>query len=58
MPDDKFRSRKFLLICSILGIASVALFTKFLAGAEWAQVATFCGSAYLIGQAYVDSSKG
>ena len=57
MFDDKFRSRKFGIIVAVLSIATLGLFTGKLSGGEWAQVATFCGSAYIVGQSYVDSRQ-
>ena len=53
--DDKFRSRKFGIIVAVLSIATIGLFSGLLAGGDWAQVATFCGSAYVIGQSYIDA---
>ena len=45
-PDSKYHSRKFLMTAVIEVVATVALFTAFLTGAEWITITTLVLGIY------------
>jgi hypothetical protein len=44
--DSKYRSRKFLMTAAVEVVATIALFTAFLTGAEWITVTTLVLGIY------------
>jgi len=44
--ESKYRSRKFLMTAVVETIATIALFTSFLTGAEWITVTTLVLGIY------------
>ncbi|MEM1189924.1 MAG: hypothetical protein AAGI72_15435 [Pseudomonadota bacterium] len=56
--DARYRSRKFLITCSALLLASVFLAFGKITGAEWTQIALMCLGAYNLANAISGGLRG
>lgn len=49
---EKFRSRKFGVVVFVLCTSSIALFTGYVSGAEWAMISSTSVGAYSMANAW------
>ena len=57
MSEQKFRSRKFLIVASTLAFSTLALFTGHLEGSHYATIAAFCVGGYTASNAFAGRNQ-